>query len=239
MLTVNFLSHDFVLPRDSAALTRLGAAVPDLWSLVGRRPLPLVVQRRLDASPEPGATQLLLGIRSHLAADAAFHRHEVFRDRIGWLTPRLGPVWKGLRHPSFAAHVLVEMVLDTWIVHRQPRRLDGYYACFTADRIERASSLSADDPTMQREVASVIERFARVQFLRDYDTPEGTTDRFVRLLTHTPFATGTHPDVPALTHVVVEASAHFACGSAELLEDVRRASDAALERTQEPRARNL
>jgi len=226
--SVNFLSHDYILPEQSAKLTRLGSALPDLWSVLGRRPLPLVVQRRLEQSSDPDATALVRGIRSHLVADAVFHGHATFRDRIAWLTPQLAPAWDGLRHASLAAHVLVEMVLDGWIVARQPERLDTYYACFTPDRIDTAARLSADDGEMEAGVSAVIHRFATVQFLRDYDTPEGTTDRFVRLLTHTPFASGTRPNEGQIIRLVEQASRRFENGSSELLDEVRTASDDAL-----------
>lgn len=161
-------------------------------------------------------------------ADATFHGHGTFRDRIAWLAPQLEPAWDGLRHASLAAHVLVEMVLDGWIVARQPERLDAYYACFSPDRIEKAARLSAEDRDMEAGVSAVIHRFATVQFLRDYDTPEGTTDRFVRLLTHTPFASGTQPDERQIVQLVERAARRFEDGSSELLDEVRKASDEAL-----------
>lgn len=217
-----------MLPEGSTPLTRIGSALPDLWSLLARRPLPLVVQRRLDESALPESIELACGIRSHLSADAAFHGHDVFRERIAWLGPRLTPCWSGLRHASLAAHVLVEMVLDGWIVSREPRRLDTYYACYTSERVAMAARLCADDAAMEAEVEGVLRRFASVQFLRDYAEPEGMVDRFVRLLTHTPFASGTEPDATALVSVVREASDRFRLGSSELLEAARAASDEAL-----------
>jgi hypothetical protein len=226
--TVNFLSHDFVLPPASPPLTRVGSALPDLWSLLERRPLPLVVQRRLDASPSTEGRELGRGIRSHLAADAAFHALPAFRDRVAWLAPQLAPAWDGLRHASLAAHVLVEMILDAWIVARQPQQLDSYYDCFTSHHIRIAAQHSASDPAMEGGVTALLNRFASIQFLRDYDTTEGTVDRFVRLLTHTPFASGTQPDFPRLVHLTGAATHQFESGSLDMLEAVRAASDAAL-----------
>ena len=227
---MNFLSHDFVLPSGAPALTRVGSALPDLWSVLARRPLPLVVQRRLEATPGQEAIDLVRGIRSHLAADAAFHGHTVFRERVAWLAPQIEPAWEGLRHASLAAHVLVEMVLDAWIVKREPSRLDDYYACFSPPRNRTAAMLSASDAPMETEVMAVLARFSGVQFLRDYATPEGTVDRFVRLLTHTPFVSGTRPDFDRLVDVTSTATSRFDAGSGELLEQVRTASDEALGR---------
>ena len=225
---VNFLAHDYILPPNSAALTRLGSALPDLWSVLPRKPLPLVVQRRLAASDDPRAGLLAIGIRSHLAADACFHGHQEFRRRMDWLSPKLAGAWPGLQHASFAAHVLVEMVLDSWIVAQRPHRLDDYYASFSDNGIVLASKLCAENPDMETDVSAILRRFATAQFLRDYDTAEGTTDRFVRLLAHTPFPTKSPRDIRDVVQVVREAAATFETGSLELLQDVRVASDAAL-----------
>ncbi len=227
---MNFLSHDYVLPPGAPALTRVGSALPDLWSVLARRPLPLVVQRRLEVTPGQDAIALAKGIRSHLAADAAFHGHPVFRERVAWLAPRIEPVWQGLRHASLAAHVLVEMVLDAWIVEREPARLDDYYACFSPLQNRTAAMLSASDAPMETEVMAVLDRFSGTQFLRDYATPEGTVDRFARLLVHTPFGSGTRPDFDRLVGVTKTAAKRFDAGSGELLDEVRAASDAALGR---------
>ncbi len=188
----------------------------------------MVVRRRLNASSSPEAQALERGIHSHLAADAAFHGHHVFRERVAWLGPKLMSRWPGLRHANLAAHILVEMVLDGWIIHRERGRLDAYYACFTPDLISTAARWSANDTQMEASVHSIVSRFASVQFLRDYETAKGTTDRFVRLLTYSPFATGTRPDLDALVDLTTKASAHFSRGSMDLIEDVRAASDKAL-----------
>ncbi len=149
---------------------------------------------------------------------------------MAWLAPQIEPAWEGLRHASLAAHVLVEMVLDAWIVAREPSRLDDYYACFTPAQNRTAAMLSASDAPMETEVLAVLDRFSGVQFLRDYATPEGTVGRFVRLVTHTPFVSGIRPDVDRLVDVTKTAVERFDAGSGELLEQVRTASDEALGR---------
>ena len=234
---MNFLSHDFILPADSTPLARLASALPDLWAVLHRKPLPLVVLRTLEASRHSEARQLARGVRSHLAADTAFHGHPSFGQRVAWLAPQLEPLWKGLRHGHLAAHVLVEMILDAWLIERQPMRVDDYYACFSPSRIRLAARWSASDKLMENEVISVIERFSNSQFLRDYATPEGLLDRFVRLMMHTPFASGTHPDFDGLVRVTRDAISALEAGSEALLEHARKASDEALERAAQKHAR--
>lgn len=218
---MNFLSHDFILPRGSGPLTRIGSALPDLWARVPRRPLPLVVMRRLQASDDDEAKALRVGIDSHLRSDASFHGHAEFHRRNAWLAPRLARAWPGLKHPALAAHVLVEMLLDSWLIDRDPDRLDRYYACFSSDNIRSAARWSADDDDMADGVVALLVRFSSPGFLRDYRRAQGVASRFARTIAFTSFGRGTQAPEDRLTVLVRESAAALADGSDALLEDVR------------------
>ncbi|MEI7894987.1 MAG: hypothetical protein WCI05_17960 [Myxococcales bacterium] len=99
---MNFLGHDVVLATDASSLVRIGAAIPDLWPLLPRRPLPMVIVRELEASPMAAAREVGLGLASHLRADGLVAR----------LVRALGRIPRFFRDPPVESR-LAERV-DAW-----------------------------------------------------------------------------------------------------------------------------
>ncbi len=218
---MNFLAHDYVLPQGSANAARVGSALPDLWPLLPRRTLPLVVLRKLrEAQGDPQVAALAAGIDSHLRTDAAFHGHPEFTRRVALLTPHVVRAWPDLRHATMAAHVLVEMLLDRWLIQRYPSHLDHYYAAFSTDVLDLACAWTASDQASSLALRQVLRTFVDSAFLRDYAQPTGLAFRFLRTVGRTPF--GTAPPPARTIAALVEAmDAELDAGSAGLLDDVR------------------
>lgn len=195
--------------------------MPDLWPLLPKRSLPLVVLRRLHAtSGDSTARALAVGIESHLRADAAFHGHAEFQRRVELLAPRVASVWPGLRHAGIAAHVLVEMILDRWLMRVEPARLDSYYAAFTHEAVELACEKTTADSAASEALRELLRRFVDSAFLRDYCRSEGLAVRFLRTVGRTAFA-ATPPPVHEVALVVEEADEQLSEGSQSLLDAVR------------------
>lgn len=191
---MNFFSHDAILPDDAHPLMRVASALPDLWSRLPSRPIPFRLLPALRAEGSAEARAVAAGIESHLAADRVFHVHPEFVRRMARVEAEIAPLWPGLRHGEMAAHILVEMMLDRWLMLRDGDRLAGYYACFTPEAIETAARLGATTDEARRALAGVLTFFAQTRFLDDYRRPEGLAWRFARAWTHTSF--GAHDAVP-------------------------------------------
>ena len=172
---MNFLAHSVVLPTDSTDLTRVGSALPDLWPLMSPRPLPALVLRELEAGRDPRCAELRHGIAHHMQADSVFHSHPDFESRVDWLSRQLRTRWPDLRHASTYAHVLVEMLLDRWLMERDVRPLDIYYQAFQPQNLAFAAEHAVLDPGVSPALLAVLERFATLQFLRGYTTAKGFT----------------------------------------------------------------
>jgi hypothetical protein len=184
---MNFLSHSIVLPPDSTEVTRVGSALPDLWPLAAPRPLPALVLRALDASPDPRCAQLRVGIAHHMQADAVFHSHPDFEGRMDWLARQLRTHWPDLQHASTYAHVLVEMLLDRWLIEQDPRPLEIYYQAFSPENLSFAAEHAVVDPVAAPALLAVLERFAGLQFLRGYTHAEGLALRFLGVTRRLPW----------------------------------------------------
>lgn len=226
---MNFLSHSIVLPPDSADLTRVGSALPDLWPLVSPRPLPAVVLRALDARQNARCGQLRLGIAHHMQADAVFHSHPDFENRVDWLSRQLRAHWPGLQHASTYAHVLVEMLLDRWLMERDARPLDVYYQAFSPQNLAFAAEHAVVDPEGAHHLLAVLERFAGMQFLRGYTQADGLAQRFLGLTRRLPWS---WEWLPSLHQELIENidiwHEHLAPRSADLIESVRAGVEARL-----------
>jgi len=222
---MNFLSHDVVLPDHSPALTRVGATLPDLWVLLPRRPLPLAIVRSLRAATDPQCGLLADGIEHHMRADAVFHGHPQFVQRVGLIAADLRATVPSIRHTQLAGHVAVEMLLDRWLIDRDPTLLDRYYASFEQATCERASALGTADDASRDALLCVLDRFASTAFLRGYCAASGMAVRMLRSLSRTPFANNAGVSEEVVADWLERWRERLSEGSQEILDDVRAGVD--------------
>lgn len=224
---MNFFSHDAILPDGAHPLMRVGSALPDLWSRLPKRPIPIRLLPALRADGSEEAHAVAAGIESHLAADRVFHIHPEFVARMARVEAEIAPFWPGLRHGDLAAHILVEMMLDRWLMLRDGDRLSRYYACFTPDAIAVAARFGASTDEARRVLVGVLTFFAETRFLADYERPEGLANRFERAWVHTSF--GARDQVPQAALAAWVECAHEALAPrSEVLIDVARNAVATL-----------
>jgi hypothetical protein len=219
---VNFLSHYVVLPERSSPLVRVGASLPDLWPALPERPRPRLLINELRARDEARARDLALGIDMHLRADAAFHTHPEFFRRMRLLRPELCAVWPALGEAEFASHLLVEMLLDQWLIAERPGLLADYYGAFDDATLDFAAAHGAT-PGTRDALRALFARFVAVRFLDDYVTPEGLVPRFVGALGRTPFAPSGETPLVELVAFVARWAGQLKGGSGELVAFVRDA----------------
>lgn len=166
-MQMNYLAHGHDLTEHPFVLA--GTAAPD-WIRACRRRSRLRLER-LPAPDEVPARDaaLIRGIRRHFADDVAFHASEAFEEaqrEVGALLRRDHP---DLQRASFLAHILVEILLDAWLMWRDPTLADRYYEALDTlplDTVVTSLNAWATEPAVR--LASWIEGFRRIQFLRTY-----------------------------------------------------------------------
>ncbi len=167
---MNFLSHGLHF-LDQPYLVA-GTAVPDWLSAVDRKvrarskhALPL-----LDSDDE-ATRQIALGIIQHHRDDGWFHASRLFNETILQFAVELRdqlPGDEGFR-PSFVGHILVEVLIDSTLISRDPGLAAKYYAAIgavSADKVQAVVNQIARSST--ERLAPVILRFAEARFLYDY-----------------------------------------------------------------------
>lgn len=220
---MNYLSHDAILPDGVHPLVRVGSAIPDLWGRVKKRPVPYRLLPALRAEGSEEARALADGIESHLLADDAFHAHPEFCARIDRVEEEIAPLWPTLGHGELAAHILVEMMLDRWIMQREPERLGGYYACFTEGAIELAARLGTTNDVAREGMHTILGAFAGSRFLEGYEGFDGLVYRFSRVWMRTPFAEDGEVPQAALAEWMASRFEAYGPGSETLIEAARQA----------------
>ncbi len=220
---MNFLAHDAVLPPEAPALVRVSAALPDLWRLLPTPPLPLLLLRSLEASPDESARAVAIGVRAHLRADATFHRHPLFLGRVEWLAGELLPRWPGLGEPELAAHILVELLLDRWLLGGDPALATRFAASFSPAAVATAAHHGAGDPGSRQELARILAALGASPFAADHAEPRRFVARFERAWARSGFPAGDGFPRDALLAAEGRWAQALASGSAELVAEVRRA----------------
>jgi hypothetical protein len=220
---MNFLSHDVILPEGAPPLMRVASALPDLWSRLPSRPIPYRFLPALRAAGSAEAQAVADGIESHLRADEVFHRHPEFLARMDRVEDELTAVWPGLQHSDPAAHILVEMMLDRWLMLADGARVASYYACFTAEHIAAAARLGTTTDASRDVLAGVLTFFNETRFLADYVDPRGLAHRFCRAWGRTSFGAREPPPEEAIAAWVERSHDALAPRSEELIEAGRAA----------------
>jgi hypothetical protein len=167
---MNYFAHGRRFIGDPYFLA--GTAVPDLLNVVDRR----VRVRSKHATPfvddaDARLAAVARGIVEHHRDDAWFHETPAFAELSWRLTATVRDALDpddGLR-PSFLGHILVEILLDDFLIQTNPPALEAYYhslAAADAQLVQQAVNRMA--PASTDRLAAGITRFGQERFLWDY-----------------------------------------------------------------------
>ena len=152
-----------------------GTAIPDWMNVTNRR---VRVRKKLvvpflDADTEE-FRELAAGVVQHHEDDDWFHRTRAFAELSLQFAVILRdglPADDGLR-PSFLGHILVELLLDDWLIQDDPPKLDAYYSVLEAIDANVVAQFIAKATSNERALfdrfVQFLPRFIEVRFLNDY-----------------------------------------------------------------------
>lgn len=182
---MNYFAHGHRLLDEPYALA--GTALPDWLGAADRR----ARLRRDRIGPDgfgqggdPRARALARGIARHYEDDAWFHATEAFQRTASEATRLLREASPD--DPRFRAwflgHVLVEMLLDRFLIAEDPRRLGTYYdALDEVDARWLEMTISPWLTRAPRDLQRSIGLFRRTRFMFGYLDDDGLADRLARL----------------------------------------------------------
>lgn len=154
-----------------------GTALPDWLSVADRRSRLVPPD---EAPADPQAADLLAGVRQHLADDERFHGAPAFLALEQELTLALRALHadEPRQRSRFLAHVLVEQLLDAWLMARDPQLLPRYFAALDALDGRRLGAHCA--PWLSRpaiHLEHTLERFRQTRFLEGYRRDDHLAER--------------------------------------------------------------
>lgn len=167
---MNFLSHGFRYLDQPYVVA--GTAVPDWLSVVDRK-----IRTRskhalpLTQSSDAATRDVAIGIMHHHRDDLWFHSSRLFAETTLGFAVELRdqlPGDEGFR-PSFVGHILIEILMDSALIARDPALADRYYDVIrsvSAEKVQEVVNQVAKSSTTG--LAPVILRFTDVRFLYDY-----------------------------------------------------------------------
>ena len=149
-----------------------GTAIPDWLSVVDRkvRARTKYAKPFLD-DPNPDVAELAGGIIQHHIDDRWFHSSQAFTTLNLEFTVRIRD-WQtddiGMR-PMFLGHILVELLLDDYLIQQDPSKLDQYYASVAkVDPKLIAATITRMTGKPVDLLPVLLPRFLHERFLYDY-----------------------------------------------------------------------
>lgn len=170
---VNYFAHALPSLRFGDAWLVAGTALPDWLRVAGRRlrASPDAAAAAADG-PDRATASLARGVLVHFDDDRAFHACTAFTGAahdVADLVRAAASGTDGVR-PSFVAHLLVEMLLDSELSRARPGALDRWYSLLAtldpADVERRARGLATGPCD---GLARLVRAFVEARFVADYE----------------------------------------------------------------------
>jgi acyl carrier protein phosphodiesterase len=169
---MNLLSHAFFAREYNDDSIIIGASLPDLLALWNRA---CKISRlkeflaRAQGDLRSLAPQLIIGIDLHLSADRKFHAGEFFQHGQKAIRCRLQTIPALPVKRFFLAHILLEMLLDRFLIHHYPYFIDNYYQIFSPTICAQISKLVEECFAISSgQFQNFLDRFIASRFLYRY-----------------------------------------------------------------------
>ena len=181
---MNSFAH--ALPFLDRPYYAVGASLPD-WLAASDRKCRVRRKRAVDwvGDEDPIVAEVAGGVVQHLKDDYWFHTSAVFRDFEMKFAVEIREIYDGdtSMRPGFVAHVVVEMLIDSWLQQNFPGQLERYYEMIAevdSSKVQGAINRFATNPTVK--LVPTMEKFISERYIFDYVTDEGVAYRMSRVL---------------------------------------------------------
>lgn len=137
---MNFLAHYHTTNKNITPYKLLGVILPDLAKDFSR-----IYNKNIEqgfVSDSAHISEMLSGIKLHIKGDDLFHKHPIFKKNEMHAKVVLEMESEiSVKRKFVIAHVLVELLIDQYIIINYPEELDNFYAILDEIDIEKANEL--------------------------------------------------------------------------------------------------
>ena len=185
-LNMNCFAH--AIPFLDEPTLVVGCCVPDWLSAADRK---CRVHEQSAAQfinhRDPLVASLARGIVQHHQDDIWFHRTPIFQQLCRHLTTSLREALQGNagHRPLLLGHVLIELLLDGWLITQYPGKLEQYYDCVqmvSSEALQDAVNLMSTKPTTRLTRYSAF--YSDSRFLFDFTDDEKLLKHVNAILRH-------------------------------------------------------
>ncbi len=169
---MNFLSH-YYFDQDKSPEFILGIAIPDIAGNFSHHYNQIF--KNIDSNGYAKAEKdLINGINQHYRVDAIFHSAPLFEEYCHNLKMRImqKPWHDKLPRLYFIVHVLFELVLDAYLIHREPAIVNRFYQIvkeIDPQILKTNFSRFTEMDLFVSKIFSNFIRFSNHEFLRLYE----------------------------------------------------------------------
>lgn len=171
---MNFLAHFYTANSNIEAYKLLGVILPDVV-----RDFSKIHNHKIENDFKTDVLeihQMLDGIKLHLKGDKAFHNHPIFLELELEAKKLLKTQTKiTVKRKFIIAHVLVELMLDQYIINNYPKKLDTFYNTLNTIDINRSNLFFEALNTTENEsnFKRNFNHFMQIKFLYHLKENEG------------------------------------------------------------------
>ena len=173
---MNYLAHYYFDHHKDDAYFNLGLIFPDIIrNIVKGTKLNLNMEETLPDNEQ----SLLRGCIQHVQSDKVFHAWEEFHKAMEFVTHRIRESRHDIRRDWFIAHILVELVMDHYLIHKQPDLATNLYTDLeSVDTETLVAFLARHDFCNFDRFREGFDRFLKFRYLETY----GESDNIVYAL---------------------------------------------------------
>lgn len=128
---MNFLSHYYLHEKKEDPYFTVGLSMPDLFSFIFKKIYitEKFLYRTMDSAEDARHVSLLRGMVCHLRVDKWFHLGNFFKNHLRGFR-ELYTQYEGFKFSEFHSHILLEILIDRYLLISYPGIARNYYQVF-------------------------------------------------------------------------------------------------------------
>ena len=173
---MNFLSHYHIQSIPDNNEYSIGVTLPDILSLY-QNPKPIsskIITEIADKQNiSPQESRLVCGMNAHYQADRIFHTSPWFTNSMQSVCSLYTDVFN--KHlPQSLSHILVEILLDKFLIENNPEIISKFYDQYQKFNIKTAHSLFERCAVYDKSLfEKSLTRFKNLRYIENYRTDSG------------------------------------------------------------------
>lgn len=169
---MNFLSHYYFHNDKNDNYFTVGLTMPDLLSFHsnGIRLTKKILQKLYLKETDYNIKSHIAGMFMHLDLDSWFHTSDFFKKNVLFLQNKYVEYnEKKEQFPNFYSHIILEVLIDKYLLTIQPDIADNFYASYKSFNFEKAAILFAGFENFDKsKFMTFTNDMANSSFLKEY-----------------------------------------------------------------------